>query len=767
MGWHGRGKVAAFALVAVFAAAGRVAAQSPHLEALGGGGEITIDADSITYEQKEDTVSAKGNVVIRRGDTVLRADAVRLNRRTSEADATGGATLTTPDGVVQAEEIHFDFDKETGMLLDAHVESPTLGYTLSGERIEKGLGQRYRIENGEFTTCNCKDGVPSWSVSGKSLDVEMNGYGKLAGGTFNILDVPVLPIPRAAFPVGRERQSGLLMPRLGVSNRRGFQILQPVYWAINKSQDATIGLDVETSARIGLLGEYRYALSRTFQGLIDASYFNQAIQSVSADSSTRLTANPNVPENRWGLAAQHDQQVGSAQAYADLLLVGDDLFFRDINTFTIDHSKDVALRTLPFTTSRVGFLERWSRAMLQGEAVYYQDLIGEQSLVLQRAPEVRLASQKLLPFDLLGQLTGSVTNFQRSQGIAGLRGDIHPTLQMRLPLGRSFYGSIQAGARETAYQLTQDAMDCGFSGTDCINANGALTAAQFDALLDPNRIKLPTASSRELVEVRADINTGVSRVFDFDHFGVSKLKHTIEPRLEYLYIPAISQEDSPLFDGVDRINQRSLLYYGFASRLLARSKGDGQSPGDVFELTRLSIFQGYDFSRQIPGVEGANRDDHFSDIDLALRVNPSRTTSVRFRSTYDPRQTDVTSATVGIHLHQPDLELDEGGKRHLSTRASLNVDYRFISQNQLQQMESSVVVPLMDRVGFLYATRYDILNNRFLDNHFGVRLTSACDCWSLDLGVTDKSNPNEIEVRAQLTLVGLGSAGESRFDSAY
>ncbi len=48
-----------------------------------------------------------------------------------------------------------------------------------------------------------------------------------------------------------------------------------------------------------------------------------------------------------------------------------------------------------------------------------------------------------------------------------------------------------------------------------------------------------------------------------------------------------------------------------------------------------------------------------------------------------------------------------------------------------------------------------------------VRLTSACDCWSLDLGVTDKSNPNEIEVRAQLTLVGLGSAGESRFDSAY
>jgi LPS-assembly protein len=758
MGSRGWRRVVGFALVTVSMTAGRAAAQLPELEALGGREEITIDAESITYEQKEDTVSAKGNVVIRRGDTVLRADAVRLNRRTSEADATGGATLTTPNGVVQAKEMHVDLDEETGLLLDAHVQSPTLGYTLTGKRIEKGLGQRYRIENGKFTTCNCEDGVPSWSVSGKSLDVEMNGYGKLQGGTFNILDVPVLPIPRAAFPVGRERQSGLLLPRVGVSDRRGFQILQPFYWAINKSQDATIGLDVETSARIGLLGEYRYALSRTFRGFIDASYFNEAIRS---------SGKPGVPENRWSVTTQHDQQVGPAQAYADLLLVSDDLFFREINTFTIDHSKDVALRTLPFTTSRVGLLQRWNTAMLQGESVYYQDLTGQQSLVLQRVPEVRLASQKLLPFDLFGQLAGSVTNFQRGSGIAGLRGDVYPTLQMRLPLGRSFHGSVEASARETAYQLTEDAMNCGFSGTDCTEANGALTAAQFDALLDPNRIELPSTSSRELVEVHADLNTGVSRVFDFAHFGIEKLKHTIEPRLEYLYVPAVSQEDDPLFDGVDRINQRSLLYYGFASRLLARGKGDGRKPGDVFELTRLSVFQGYDFSRQIPGVQGTNRDDHFSDIDFAVRVNPSRTTSVRFRSTFDARQADLTSATVGIHLRQPEPKLGKGARRHLSTRASLNVDYRFISQNQLQQMESSVVVPLLDRVGFLYATRYDILNNRFLDNYFGVRLTSACDCWSLDLGVNDNTNPNEVEVRAQLTLVGLGSAGESRFDSAY
>ena len=59
------------------------------------------------------------------------------------------------------------------------------------------------------------------------------------------------------FPADSSRHSGLLTGREGQSGLRGFQYLQPYYFAIDKSSDATAAFDVETSQRIGGLGEYR------------------------------------------------------------------------------------------------------------------------------------------------------------------------------------------------------------------------------------------------------------------------------------------------------------------------------------------------------------------------------------------------------------------------------------------------------------------------------------------------------------------------------
>ncbi len=722
--------------------------------------EITVDAESISYDKRNDTVSASGQVVIKLGDATLRADQVELDRRTNDADASGEASLTSPDGVIRADRMRLNLDEETGALLNGEVVSPNRGFSLRGDRIEKGSGQNYHIENGRFTTCRCREGAPDWSIHGDKLDVALDGYGQLQGGTFNVLDVPVLYLPRAAFPVHSERQSGLLLPRVGFSNRRGFQLIQPYYFAINKSHDVTVGFDVETAARLGLLGEYRYAFSRDLHGQINASYFNEVIRGAANESSTSTDEDPHVPENRWGLQTEHSQRIGPVAAYADLQLVSDDLFLREINTFTIDHSKDVALRTLPFTTSRVGFIQAWDRVNLQGEGVFYQDLTQSDDLTLQRAPELRLASQKQFGAGLMGNMAASVTNFAREDGITGVRGDLLPSGSLRLPLGRSVFGSLRAAFRETAYQLTENEMTGGFRGDDA-------SAPPID---------LAHGETREVVELGGDVSSGVSRVFDFPHLGITRLKHTIEPRVEYLFIPKIAQNDLPIFDGIDRINQRSLMTFGFISRLLARDAPSKKEPdGEVYELTRLSVSQSYDFLRTIPTANGKGSTDHFSDIDLALRINPSRWTSVRLFSTYDTANTNLTSATAALRLQQAPVEREDDGRSRLVTRPSLEVAYRFITDNHVQgdtrntkdleQLDASLIVPLAQRIGLLYATRYDIRRNSFFENHYGLRLLSACDCWSLDIGVSDKSNPNEVEFRAQLTLVGLGSTGDSRFGS--
>jgi len=699
--------------------------------------EIGIDAEQISYDQKNNTVVARGKVVITRGDTELRADEVRLNRATNEAEARGNVRVKNSEGTITADALSLNLDEETGALTRAEVESRRMRYSLRGERVEKGLGQSYHIENGQFTTCHCADGPPSWSISGGDLQVDVGGYGILHDGTFNVLGIPILYIPRALIPIQRERQSGFLIPRFGASKLRGFQTLLPFYWAIDKSQDATLAFDLETSARVGLIGDYRYALSRETHGVVSASYFNQKL----GGTTTGTPFEPIIPENRWSVIGEHDQPfVGSSMAYADVFLVGDPLFLRDINTYAFEHSRDVAIRTLPFTESHAGVLQLWNRLALRGEGTYYQNLEGESSQTLQRGPEVDLWGQQRLVSPLIGELNASFVNYQRATNVDGVRLDIEPAAEVPLPLGRFAFGAVRGAFRETAYHL-------------------------FERTITQNGEVLPEDQSRETVQLRADVNTILNRVYPTSWFGLEKVRHTIEPQLSYLYIPSIAQGDLPLWDGVDRINRRNLFTYGVTSRLIgkfsdgAQAAQAGPTDSPIRELARVSLMQSVDISRDIQTLQATqSAGGHFSDVDIDGRVNPSRALSMRFHLNYDSGNNSFPATSIGFAVQDPREPRSKTDGPVLDTRTSAGVSYRFLAGSALQEVDSNFVVRLTDWAGLLYTTRYDVAANSFLDNFVGLRLLSSCDCWALEFAVVQKTNPHEVEVRAQLTLAGFGSS---------
>jgi hypothetical protein len=239
----------------------------------------------------------------------------------------------------------------------------------------------------------------------------------------------------------------------------------------------------------------------------------------------------------------------------------------------------------------------------------------------------------------------------------------------------------------------------------------------------------------------------------------------------------VEQTDLPVWDGNDRINERSLITYGFATRLLGRvaPTREGESGGEVFEIGRLSIAQSYDPSRDIPPtsrldltgqpVNPGEPGDHLSDVDLAVRVNPGPVTSVRAYTTYDTSESNISSATLGVRLTEPLRQFDPSGRRRLFTRASFAVEYRFITDSILQLLDSSIALPVTDRIALLYSMRYDIDADSFLENYAGVRLLSSCNCWALNIGVTDTRNPNEVQVQAQFTLAGLGASPSGGFQA--
>src|SRR5439155_19473419 len=134
-------------------------------------------------------------------------------------------------------------------------------------------GPQYSVANGVFTTCQCGGlEAPSWSIAGRRTDITLQGKGIVRHMTFLVKDVPVFYFPFFVFPANTQRESGFLIPRIGYSNRRGFQYEQPLFWAISKSTDATIATDLESAARVGRMGEYRYILSREARGSFAAAH---------------------------------------------------------------------------------------------------------------------------------------------------------------------------------------------------------------------------------------------------------------------------------------------------------------------------------------------------------------------------------------------------------------------------------------------------------------------------------------------------------------
>jgi LPS-assembly protein len=756
--------------------------------------------------RNRETLEAEGDVVVSHGTTVLAADRLDLDRKRGEASAEGSIVLEDPQGRVHAERAWLELEDETGFLEDAQVYLPQTRFQMTGGRMEKGVGQSYHIWDGTLTTCHCEEGAPDWSITGDDVDVDLHGYGTLRDGTFRVKDVPVLYLPYGLFPVRRERQSGFLFPRFGISNSRGFQYTQPFYWAIDKTQDATITADIETSARLGILGEYRYMLAPDAGGIMTASYFNEAIRGSSADEVVQpnTLADPTIPENRGSLIGYH-QQTGpyGSRIYVRPFLVSDNLFLREMNTLSYMPTVGAFSTVRRYTDSRAGIVKVWDWGIAKGEATYYQDLIQKQSRVPQPLPRLTLgARQSYLGGQLRLGLNSELVEYWRSPLATGPRLDIAPEARVPYRLGPYGYGSVRVVLRETAYYLTSN--DVPIVPLPLPSPSAPLATRT-----------VPKLQSREIAQLTADLNSEVSRVYDVEIGELKKAKHTIEPFLRYNWVPLVDQDDIPVYDSVDRINARNLVTYGIVSRLLGKFGGLGPAVGPlappsssqmsessqssesssvdetdvvgsgaeaaaavpsltglaaaqdgrIRELARAYVQQSYEISHPFVVSSDGTEKANLSAVDAGLRLTPVPFAGVQGRGIFSPTERKLLYAEAGVNLFDPrpiagpeDLFLAS-----LRPVSSASLFYQFNSGGTVENLNLAGTYRATNNVAFAYLGRFDVLADRFLENWLGLRLISACDCWVIDLAFVDRFNPDEREFRVLFSLVGLGSFGQQPF----
>ncbi len=105
-----------------------------------------------------------------------------------------------------------------------------------------------------------------------------------------------------------------MAPQFGYSDRKGTEYIQPFYWAINQSSDATFYVDymADRGEKLGL--EYRYVLDESSKGTLMYDFLNdRKVDDGSLDSSDKWgyedddVLRPN--SDRYWFRMKHDQAL--------------------------------------------------------------------------------------------------------------------------------------------------------------------------------------------------------------------------------------------------------------------------------------------------------------------------------------------------------------------------------------------------------------------------------------------------------------------------
>lgn len=672
---------------------------------------------------------------------------------------------------------------ETGMMSNAKVSVQNGNYYITGREIEKLNGQHYSVRDGYFTTCGCESGTPSWSVKGSTLDVQMGGKAAVKDASVSILDCPVTYLPFASFPANTERESGLLSPRFGQSRLRGFQVLEPYYFDINKSSDATVAFDVETSARIGALAEYRIQNGEDDYLKFTGAFFDESIRSQQSrinDVIDTQIADPHIPVDRYGLIGLVRQHITpDLVAYGDGITISDSLYLREMNIYTLSRGYGSGFQVLRTADSHFGLIQSFENSFLRMQGTWIQDTIQPQNFVLQTLPELLFSGRQ----QWLGGLAYSDFDFQgdnfwREEGVGGQRVDLSPHLDVPWRWGDYLYGLFNFGARETFYDVSGHNIGVIPAGSPGHTNNNGLF---LDGLTQGG------LHSREMLYGEARVSSIIERIYHVHWGALEGLKHTIEPVVDYNYVPVVHQTQLPLFDSVDRIEPRSLFTYGFITRIFAKFSGPSEATpteaqgaaeellsdvrpvesysqgSSVRELLRLSLLQGFDSLHAV--TPGGSR---LSDVEATASLFPTNVATFGSTIDYNPRDQRIGSADVFMAMRPPWEQMAPATNtrtgRALTGGPFIQIDYSFIGGSQgLHQFSARAYWEFFDRLGLYYQPSYDIADGRMLSSEYGLRLKSPCDCWNLDVGIIDSFNPSETQVQVMLTLGGVGSIGHNPF----
>jgi LPS-assembly protein len=520
-----------------------------------------ITANSLSYNEKEETYVAKGDVVIKRADQALYAQEAIYSKKTGVAKVSGDVRLEVAGDVLTCEQGTFNLNTQTGEIRDGLLFLKENHFTISGDVIEKLSEDTYLAKNARVTTC--EGTKPAWSFAASEVKVTVEGYGKARNATFRIRDVPVFYFPYLIFPAKTKRQSGLLMPMAGYSSLNGAGFELPFFWAISDQADATF-YGRYMSKRGYMQGlEFRYVAEQDSKGIFLSDILSDKIEEKDLTDPDQAKISPfartNTTRYWWRSKTDQDLPYGLV-ARLDLDYVSDQDYLREFEgeLFGLEVRPDLVEefgrpleeRFSPTRRSALRLGHDGEGYSLQGGGSYFERPTN---------PPNDPTPQPLgvLNFDLLPREIPYLplffkfdTNYEyiwRDVGAKGHSASFAPELSY--PILGSRYLQFDSSVR---YRGNVQWFDEPFENRD----------DQF----------------RDSFGIRGKLSTLFERIFPFERKNTKELKHKVMPGLIYDYrTPPDEEKESPWFEPIDvlgRVNRLAFTLENFLDARYENEKGE-------------------------------------------------------------------------------------------------------------------------------------------------------------------------------------------------
>ena len=694
-----------------------------------------ISARVVTFDNKRNLYIAEDDVVITGGKTRLEADYVEFSNKTKDAFAQGNVILISGEDSISCNAMNINLITEIGTINKGTIFIQKNNFYINGENIRKTGKFTYSADKGTITSCPGES--PDWKISGKNVKVTVEGYGTARDAIFWIKKIPSAYTPFLMFPVKTKRQTGLLVPRISRSDRKGSEYEQPLFIAISKNTDATFYADHMSDRGTKIGAEYRYILDNKTKG----SVFFDYLKDKTTDDGTVDTENhsfSSTPQrtnsDRFWLRMKQNQNLPNGfAAKLDIDIVSDEDYLHEFQGGFTGYTKTKKYLEEEFgrgldeydDITRKNWLninKSWSTYTFNFDALWYDNIRARRQdtddTTLQTIPSIQFdaSKQQIGSSKFFYSLDSEYRSFYRQDTTAtrvkGQRTDIYPKLFLPLKLGKFFNFEPSVGIRETVWYTNE-----------FTDING-----------DSDSLR-----TRHISDFGAVLSTKFHKIFNPNNKFADKIKHEIIPKLEYAFTPSIIQDDLPYFDSLDRINGQNIISWSLTNNFISRKSSINPKAGEKLiyrDFAYLKLSQSYDMKK-------AREDDPepFSNIALDTELNPNKFLRLDMDLTWSVYDSQYETLNIGSTLK------DNRGD-------TLNTEYRY-AINKSESLYSKIDVRLTDELTAYYSIEENLKDKKTVETQAGFTLKRSC--WTLNLFIAESNN--ERSITFLINLHGIGAVG--------